>query len=71
MSKRRRKKHSPEVKAKAALDALREQATVPELAKRYGVHPTLISRWKGELVAGAPSVFSDATEVDPDFWTRG
>jgi len=34
----KRKNHSPEFKAKVALEAIREEMTMAELAKKYGVH---------------------------------
>ncbi len=35
----KRKTHTPEFKAKVALEAMREEMTLSELSKRYGVHP--------------------------------
>lgn len=44
----KRKQHAPEFKAKVALEALKGEETVSELASRFGVHPTMINQWLSE-----------------------
>ena len=53
-----RRKHDPAFKAKIALTALRGDATVPELAAHFGVHPHQIYAWKKALMNAAPKVFA-------------
>ncbi|TNF19984.1 MAG: hypothetical protein EP318_12975 [Rhodobacteraceae bacterium] len=41
----KRKRYSGEFKAKVALESIREDLTRAALAKKYGVHPAMISGW--------------------------
>jgi transposase-like protein len=50
-------KHTPGFKAKVALAAYREDESVAQLAKRYGVHPNQIYKWKQHFVEQAALVF--------------
>ena len=55
MSRRPRRNHSPDFKAKVALAAVKGDRTLAELAKKFDVHPNQIAQWKEQLLAGAAS----------------
>jgi transposase len=59
MAKRRR--FSAEFKAKIALEAIRGEHSVAELASKHGLHPNLITNWKRQAVDGMASVFDGKT----------
>ena len=56
---RERRKHSPAFKAKVALEAMKGDQTVAELAARFEVHPDQIQAWKKALADGAAAIFDD------------
>jgi transposase-like protein len=65
MMKRGRKKHSGAFKAKVALEAVKGERTLNELAGHFEVHPTQVVQWKQRLLAGAVEVF-DGGVVERD-----
>lgn len=54
---RKRQTFSKEFKAKVALEALREESTIQEIAVKHGVHPNQISQWKAQAIAGMADLF--------------
>ncbi len=56
--KRPRRNHGAAFKAKAALEAIKGDQTIVELAERFQVHPNQITEWKKQLLERAEEVFS-------------
>jgi transposase-like protein len=57
MSQNKRKQHSPQFKAKVAIEAVKSEKTIAEIASLYSVHPTLINNWKRQLLGGVSELF--------------
>lgn len=57
MSKKRRQ-YSADFRFKVALAAVREVNTISELASQYEVHPSVIRKWKQQLMQEGPQIFS-------------
>jgi putative transposase len=62
--KHQRKKHSGAFKAKVAVEALKGDRTLNELAGNFEIHPTQVVQWKQRLLAGASDIFSGGVERD-------
>ena len=65
MSKKR-KQYSAQLKAKVALEAIRGEKTVAEIAAQYEIYPTMIHNWKRKLLDEASDLFeqhNQATEI--------
>jgi transposase len=69
MARRPRRNHSPAFKAKVALEAIKGEQPIIEIAQRFAVHPNVITKWKRQLLEGAPQVFGageDDKQGGPD-----
>jgi transposase len=64
MTKRPRRNHSPAFKAKVAVEAIKGEKTLAELAEQYDVHPNQITTWRSQLLEGAVGVFGGETKAD-------
>jgi transposase len=66
MPRRPRRNHSPAFKAKVALEAIKGEQPVIEIAERFDVHPNVVTKWKRQLLEGAPEVFGASETDKPD-----
>ena len=61
--KNKRRKFTPEFKARVALEAAKGVKTISDIASEEQLHPVQISKWKKELLTGASTVFESGASV--------
>ena len=59
-----KKTYTTDFKAKIVLELLREEQTISQLASKYEVHATQLSRWRKAVVDGLPELLSDNRKRD-------
>ena len=67
---RRRKRYDNRFKAEVAIEAIKNQRTVAQIASEYGVHPNQVSQWKKQVLDQLPDLFTkgrskSTTDSDP------
>ena len=69
MKKQTRRKFSPAFKAKVALEAVKNQQTLAELAKKFDLNSVVISKWKAEFLENLSATFerSESTDVQDEY----
>lgn len=63
---KKRRKLTADFKAKVALEAIKEQQTLQQLAQKYELHPNQISAWKQEFLQNASTVFTKGKRKDTE-----
>ena len=58
--KAKRRKFTAAFKAQVAIEAIKERDSLADLAKRFEVHPNMISKWKQEFIARSSEIFETA-----------
>ena len=66
----KRRQHSNETKAKAVLEAIRGEDTVNVIAKKYSVHPLMITKWKKHALTLLPTLFSKKADKERETWEQ-
>jgi transposase-like protein len=54
-----RKVYSSDLKMRVVLEMLREESTTSQLASKYGIHQTVLNKWKNVMLEGLPELFSE------------
>jgi transposase len=57
-----RKHYDSRIKVNVALEALKNQRTIAQIASEYGVHPNLVTQWKQRLLNELPDIFNNKRE---------
>ena len=54
----KRKNYSPEFKARVAIEAIKGEKTISQIASEFGIHPILVTKWKKQFLENFHKVFS-------------
>jgi len=54
-----RKSYDSRLKVQVALEALKNQRTIAQIASEYGIHPNMVTQWKQRLLNELPDIFSN------------
>lgn len=63
-----RRQHTAELKTRVVLKALNGELTTAQIAKQYGVHPLMVTKWKKHVVDMMPQLFARKADMERQHW---
>jgi transposase-like protein len=60
-----RKIYTSEIKSRIVLEMLREELTVSQISAKYGVHQSVLNKWRNTVLEGLPGFFADPRKKSP------
>ena len=60
----KRRKFSPDFKARVVMEMLTEQKSAAQASREYGIKDSVLSRWKQEFIERSPQLFEQGTVSD-------
>ena len=66
MKTKQRRSFSGEMKARIAMEAIKGQRTIQEIASHYGVHPNQVRQWKQQAMESMAALFTDRRARDSE-----
>lgn len=61
----RRNRYDSRFKAQVAIEAIKNQQTIAQIASEYGVHPNQVSQWKKQVLDQLPDLFTSGRSKPP------
>ena len=60
-----RKTYASDLKSRIVLEMFREEMTISQISSKYGVHQSVLNKWKNTAVEGLPGLFADPRKKSP------
>jgi transposase-like protein len=60
-----RKTYTSDLKSRIVLEMFREELTVSQISSKYGVHQSVLNKWKNTVLEGLPALFADPRRKSP------
>jgi transposase-like protein len=60
-----RKNYTSDLKSRIVLEMLREELTVNQISSKYGVHQSVLNKWRNTALEGLPGLFADPRKKSP------
>jgi transposase-like protein len=60
-----RKAYTSDLKSRIVLEMFREELTISQISSKYGVHQSVLNKWRNTAIEGLPGLFADPRRKSP------